>query len=90
MTKNLSNTNSTKIENNNLYLSNYFTNLNNSFISRYSNEETSDTARYLRFYNPIFKYDYKSGDYFPKLYTLMYSSLFSTLNDITNVSRKAP
>lgn len=66
------------------YSSKYFNNLNNPFFNKYSNEESSSNSRYLRFYNPVFKYDYKSGDYFPKLYKEMYTSLFTTISELTS------
>lgn len=74
----------------NFYVSNYFNNYDNSFNNKYSNEESSESARYLKFYNPIFKYDYKSGDYFPKLYEKVYSSLFTTINELTSGLRTSP
>lgn len=82
--------NKLEINNNINYTSNYFSNVDNNFINKYSNEEISNTSRFLRFYNPIFKYDYKSGDYFPKLYEQVYSSLFATINDLTSSIRTAP
>jgi len=66
------------------YMSNYFTTSNANLINKYSNEEMSETTRYWRFSNPIFKYDYKSGDYFPKLSKEMYTYLFSTISDLTS------
>jgi len=82
--------NNTNISDKNTYVSNYFNNSDASFINKYTNEETSDVARYLKFYNPIFKYDYKSGDYFPKLYKEMYSSLFVTISELTSSIRTSP
>lgn len=73
----------------NFYTSNYFNNSNISFITQFTNEENSDASRYLRFYNPIFKYDYKSGDYFPKLYKEVYNSLFITISELTSSIRTA-
>ena len=56
-----------------------------------SNEELgSSSARYHKFDNPIFKYDYKSGDYFPKLYKEVYTFLFSSMIDLTGGLRQAP
>jgi hypothetical protein len=75
---------------NDTYVSNYFNNTDLTFINKYTNEENSDAARYLRFYNPVFKYDYKSGDYFPKLYKEVYTHLFTTANDLTNSVRTSP
>lgn len=72
------------------YTSNFFANISSSFYTKYFNEENHNNARYLRFYNPVFKYDYKSGDYFPKLYKQVYSYLFTSINDLTNSVRTAP
>ena len=49
-----------------------------------NNEELSSNSRFLRFDNPIFKYDYKSGDYFPKLYKDVYSFLIPSILDLTS------
>lgn len=49
-----------------------------------NNEEVSNNSRFLRFNNPVFKYDYKSGDYFPKLYKDVYSFLIPSILDLTS------
>jgi hypothetical protein len=72
------------------YSSDYFNNTSISFLNKYSNEETSNLNRYLRFYNPIFKYDFKSGDYFPKIYKETYTYLFMTRADALGSLRNAP
>ena len=72
------------------YSSNFFSNTDATFNTKYLNEENHNNSRYLKFYNPVFKYDYKSGDYFPKLYKQVYSYLFTSLNDVTNSVRTAP
>lgn len=72
------------------YTSNFFSDVSSTFNTKYFNEENHNNARYLRFYNPIFKYDYKSGDYFPKLYKQVYNYLFTSINDLTNSVRTAP
>ena len=72
------------------YFSNYFNNTSLSFINKYTNEETSEVSRYLRFYNPIFKYDFKSGDYFPKIYKEVYTYLFMSRADALGSLRNAP
>jgi heme/copper-type cytochrome/quinol oxidase subunit 1 len=72
------------------YSSNHFSNININESFKLSNEELSENSRYLKFYNPIFKYDYKSGDYFPKLYKEVYSHLFSTILDLTSGLRTTP
>nr|YP_010049605.1 cytochrome c oxidase subunit 1 [Halteria grandinella]QPL16010.1 cytochrome c oxidase subunit 1 [Halteria grandinella] len=69
------------------YKSKYFSNLNSNFNSKFTNEEIYDSSRYLRFYNPIFKYDYKSGDYLPKTQQILYTHLFTSISDITNSVR---
>jgi len=86
--RNIITNNFNKSKNN--YLSNYFNNSDLTVTTKYTNEETSDSFRYLRFYNPVFKYDYKSGDYFPKLYKEVYSYLFTSANDVTNSVRTSP
>lgn len=55
-----------------------------------NNEELSANSRFLRFDNPVFKYDYKSGDYFPKLYKDLYSFLIPSILDLTSGLRTAP
>ncbi len=72
------------------YKSNHFSNTSVSFLNKYSNEETSETFRYLKFYNPVFKYDFKSGDYFPKLYKEAYSYLFLSMAEAVGSLRSAP
>lgn len=72
------------------YSSDYFNNTPISFINKYSNEETSNLSRYLKFYNPVFKYDFKSGDYFPKIYKETYTYLFMTRADALGSLRNAP
>jgi heme/copper-type cytochrome/quinol oxidase subunit 1 len=71
------------------FISNYFSDSNDGFLNKYSNQELSNDFRYLRFANPVFKYDYKSGDYFPKLYKEVYTHLFTTLTDLTSGLRTA-
>lgn len=74
-----------------LYSSNFFNNTDLSFNLKYSNEEITESSRYLKFYNPVFKYDYKSGDYFPKSYKeIFYGYLFTTIGDLTSSVRTAP
>jgi len=51
--------------------------------------ENVSESRFLRYTNPVFKYDYKSGDYFPKLYREVYTYLFTTINNITGGLRSA-
>ena len=72
------------------YKSNHFSNNSISFLNKYGNEETSENFRYLKFYNPVFKYDFKSGDYFPKLYKEAYSYLFLSMSEAVGSLRSAP
>jgi len=72
------------------YGSNYFNNLSTGFQNKYNSEELSINVRYQRFNNPLFKYDFKSGDYFPKLYKEIYTYLFSTILETTSDIRTSP
>lgn len=65
------------------FISSFFVSSNAELTVKHLNEELSNSARYLRFSNPLFRYDYKAGDYFPKLYKEIYSHLFTTINDLT-------
>lgn len=64
------------------------------FSNRIKNEKISNQEeifldyRYLKFDNPIFKYDYKSGDYYPKLYKEVYPFLFTSLIELTGGLRQ--
>ncbi len=62
------------------YYSDFFNNTSVSFLNKYTNEENSNIFRYVRFYNPVFKYDFKSGDYFPKFPKETYFYLFNTIS----------
>lgn len=73
-----------------LFKSNYLTGLTLEQLFTYTNEEHSDAPRSQRFFNPVYRYDYKSGDYFPKFYKEFYTQLFTTVMDITNAARVAP
>ncbi len=66
------------------FYSESFANSNLENLTKFSNLEISLQNRNRRFDNPIFKYDYKAGNYFPKMYKEAYTYLFSTLSDITN------
>jgi len=79
-----------KYYNNKLYYrSNYFNNTGSNIQTKYTNEEITLNTRHQRFLNPIFKYDFKSGDYFPKVYKELYTYLFSTILDTTSGLRTA-
>jgi hypothetical protein len=64
-------------------------NTDSTLINKYTTQELSEMYRFNRFSNPIFKYDYKAGDYFPKLYKEVYSQLFVTIGDIAGGLRTA-
>ena len=72
------------------FKSEYFNVINRSDFKYNFIMESSANQRFQKFNNPIFKYDYKSGDYFPKLYRDLYTHLFSTLIDLTSGLRTAP
>ena len=72
------------------YLAQNYLHLDLSEYLKYQNHESSDTSRHLRFTNPVFKYDYKSGDYFPKLYKEVYSFLIPSILDLTSGLRTSP
>jgi hypothetical protein len=68
----------------NFFKSNFFfDNSLKTFLTN-QNEESNIYSRNLKFNNPVFKYDYKSGDYFPKLYKEFYAHLFSSILDLTS------
>ena len=72
------------------FSSHYLIELDGAYQLLSQNEEASALPRYLKVHNPIFKYDYKSGDYFPKLYKELYPHLFSSLLDLTSGLRTSP
>ena len=72
------------------YSSGYFLNADSVFRNSFDNFEFNNSSRYKRFENPVFKYDYKSGDYFPKLNKDFYTYLFSTIINVTSGLRTAP
>jgi hypothetical protein len=51
--------------------------------------ETTDNQRYLRTTNPIFRYDYKLGNYFTKEDMVTKPFLFTTINELTGGIRKS-
>ena len=53
------------------------------------NQESTSNYRYQKFLNPLFKYDYKSGDYYPKLYKEVYPFLFTSFIELTGGIRQA-
>lgn len=48
-----------------------------------SNEEISSNFRYQRFCNPVFRYEYKTGNYFPKNEIKLFPGLLTTASEIT-------
>lgn len=75
---------------NSFFLTKYFNNTDNNLVNLLSNEEISTNNRYNRFSNPSFKYDYKSGDYFPKIYKEVYTHLFTTYADLYSIAKSTP
>jgi hypothetical protein len=73
-----------------IYNSGYFADNELTTQLKYDNEESAAAVRGLRFNNPLFKYDYKVGDYFPRINKELYLYMFSTLADITGGVRAAP
>lgn len=55
----------------------------------FNNVETSLNFRYQRFLNPIFRFDYKSGNYVTKAQIELNPSWFNTIIEITGGIRKA-
>lgn len=51
-------------------------------------ENVSD-SRYMRFMNPVFKYDFKVGNYMPDSAKKMNPHLFMTIKDVTTGIRKS-
>lgn len=52
--------------------------------------DNSISFRTLKFFNPTIKYNYKSGDYFPKFSKETYNYLFSILSDLTSLTKLTP
>ena len=52
-------------------------------------EERSSDQRFMRFMNPVFKYDFKVGNYLPDDAKKLNPHLFTTIKDITTGIRKA-
>lgn len=75
----------------------YFTKLNSRALevdpshsfdySHFENSDNSDVFRELKFFNPAIKYNYKSGDYFPKFSKETYTHLFSVLTDLSSLGK---
>jgi len=55
----------------------------------FSNQEISSNFRFQKFSNPVFRYDYKAGNYLTKDDIKAYPTLFTTIREITGGIRKA-
>lgn len=51
--------------------------------------EKSTDQRFMRFMNPVFKYDFKVGNYMPDDIKKMNPHLFNTIKDVTTGIRKS-
>jgi len=72
------------------FQSKHFFTLSNTDESLLSSMEFSGNSRFKKNENPVFKYDYKAGDYFPKLNKETYPHLFSTILQLTSGLRMSP
>lgn len=54
-----------------------------------SGEEVSSNFRYQKFSNPVFRYDYKAGNYFPKDDFTLHRHMFVSMSEITGGIRKS-
>jgi hypothetical protein len=72
------------------FKANYFSSLTQNGLSSLNSEENSSSTRIKKNENPVFRYDYKAGDYFPKLNKEAYPHLFSTILNLTSGLRTAP
>ena len=57
--------------------------------NRFSNQEVSSNFRYQKFSNPIFVYDYKSGNYLTTEDVKAYPSMFTSISEVTKGIRKS-
>ncbi len=55
----------------------------------FSNQELSSNYRYQKFSNPIFVYDYKSGNYLTTEDVKAYPSMFTSISEVTKGIRKS-
>lgn len=58
-------------------------------VSKLGLEEGSSDQRFMRFMNPVFKYDFKVGNYLPDDAKKLNPHLFMTIKDITTGIRKS-
>lgn len=79
----------TSNDNNSLYVShnNTTTSINDKIL--FGGEETSLNFRYQKFQNPIFRYDYKAGNYFTKSDLSTFPHMFTTASELTGGIRKS-
>ena len=64
--------------------SKYFVTWSALDLNLLANTESAGNSRFKRAENPVFRYDYKAGDYFPKLNKEVYPYLFSTILSLTS------
>lgn len=64
--------------------------LPNELTFQDSGLEKGEGARFLRYSNPIFSYNYKTGNYVTKEMRKFYEYLFLTFAEVTGGIRKAP
>ena len=77
------------LENSIFFSSNFFFEQNMSFFSKFFFQENLNNNRFNKYDNVIFKYDYKSGNYFPPITLDLYPNLITSMMDITSSARKA-
>ncbi len=68
--------------------SDLLSNASSSSVRHALNESTSD-QRFMRYVNPVFKYDFKVGNYMPDDAKKMNPHLFNTIKDVTTGIRKS-
>lgn len=56
--------------------------------SEFAFQESLENQRFVRFMNPVFKYDFKVGNYMPDDLKKLNPHLFNTIKDITTGIRK--
>jgi len=57
--------------------------------NKFNHQEVSSNFRYQKFSNPIFVYDYKSGNYLTTEDVKAYPSLFTSISEVTKGIRKS-
>ncbi len=71
------------------YLSQNWNSLDLNNKSMFNNVENSLNFRYQKFTNPIFRYDYKAGNYITKQDKEAFPYLFTTISEVTGGIRKS-